>query len=444
LEISRLYSSLAVKIICNNEDFGSGCLFKPQSEEFCYVFTAKHCIEKAINQDASVDCKKINIEYFSEELEFQEIKAIDCFIHSNSDIALIKVKYIDTLADIAISKLNYRDEVVVYGFPKRLDSDNTPPSQLIRCEVGLDYTNCFEITSMNPLYTFNKGAHFNIGGLSGSGIFTERDNSLQIIGILIELKTSDGAYNGMVGIDISKFNEILSDSNLPLLIPGSLHHFKNFLIQAFNEHEDIIKMTLMDNAKNVLHITPMDIIESFGDKLFLPYAKNNMLKEELWEGWLYLLTYIFMEIGAVKDLDSALIRKKGDIEQKIKFYFANSNYNRLQDVIKHLFTKIYDDLSKNDCVIINNNGKVARTSYTNMQIQSILRSIFISDPFDTRFMIDQEDFCKNVSCIHLSMFSQKIAEFDYSSIDYFKNPFEFKSKLSDCIAEVFYEVTKIR
>lgn len=442
MSIEKLYRSSVVKIVCNDEDYGSGCLFKPQSEEFCYVFTAKHCIEKAINIDNSISCEKIKLMVFNADNSFNQLRVLNCYIHENLDIAVLKIIFSEFILDINVSKIKYRDEVCIYGFPHRL-IDKPEPRQLIRCEVGLDNNESFELTSLNSLFTFEKKAHTNIIGLSGSGIYVEKDNILEIVGILIELKAADGAYNGMVGINIDRFNEILNANSLPALIPSSLYNFKKYLKKAFSEHDDIIKLTLSDSAENVMHISPMDIIMTFEEKLFLPYSSNNLLNEELWEGWLYLLTFIFLETGDFIDLDGALTRKKEDIEQKIRFFFSSSDLTRMQDIIKHIFTKVYDDLNKNDLIIINFSGKIGRTSYNNGQVQTVLRNVFLSNPFDKRFMIDQDDYCKNISCFHLNEFTQKLSDVDYSHVDCFKNPTAFKRIISDCIAEVFHEVTKV-
>jgi len=184
-KIEDLYNKHAVKIICNGLE-GSGCIVQPSCTDYSYIFTAKHCLIK----DHVLDLGLIQILRFNDKVSSTIIQ--DIYLHSNFDIAIIKVNKISEFSESNIFLPSKGESVSIYGYPSLLKAE-TEQRQNIKCRVSFRRENYFEITTENPQFTFEKSVPESIKGFSGSGVFFEQGSNLLISGILTSLKAIDGA-----------------------------------------------------------------------------------------------------------------------------------------------------------------------------------------------------------------------------------------------------------
>lgn len=205
-KIEELYNRHAVKIISNGIK-GSGCIFQPNSAEYSYVFTAKHCLcDKTV-----FDKNKVSIHRFKDLESLVTIQ--DVYLHQEHDIAIIKV---DKITDLNVSRIHIPDKgqsVSIYGYPIYLEGKEEPRHN-IDCKIGFRRDYHSEIESDKIQFSFNKSMPETIVGFSGSGVFCEENQGLSIVGILSRLKAPDGVYSCLCAYHIALFEELILENEL--------------------------------------------------------------------------------------------------------------------------------------------------------------------------------------------------------------------------------------
>lgn len=220
MSYSKIYENITVKIKCIDEE-GSGLLFKMISQDYAYVFTAKHCLEGTSKE--SQNFSKENIEVLRlENEEWKSIEVIDYKLHDKADLALIIVKSPENLEEIVLAEKNYRENVTIFGFPQHM-KEHRNPAESVDASLTKEQNNIMELKTNYDLSTFERGAAAYLPGFSGSGIFVETtDRKVAVVGIFTEIKDRQVAYRTLVGESIGQFNEILNNTQyqkLPILKP---------------------------------------------------------------------------------------------------------------------------------------------------------------------------------------------------------------------------------
>lgn len=205
--IEELYNGHAVKIISNGIE-GSGYIFQTNCVDYSYIFTAKHCLTDQIVFDRD----KVSIHRFK---DFESSLTIqDVYLHKEHDIAIIKV---DKITDLKISRILIPDKgqsVSIYGYPIYLKGKEDPRHN-IDCKIGFRRDFHSEIESDKIQFSFNKSMPETMVGFSGSGVFSEGNNDLSIIGVLTQLKAPDGVYSSLCVYHISLFEDLIVANGLP-------------------------------------------------------------------------------------------------------------------------------------------------------------------------------------------------------------------------------------
>lgn len=435
------YRGLAVRINCIDYG-GSGCMFQPFTAEYSYVITAKHCLEGT--DETPQTFEKTDIEIFSHIRE-TKLTVIDYYLHPEYDLAIIKVEYINGIPGILITIPRENKNVGLYGYPNLLDEDEETAKmgQYLDCKTYFNYSNekLIEFRSNTPISNRINSVNKTLGGFSGSGIFYESNNNIYLMGIFTEIKEVEGAFDALLGYDISAVNEILLENQLHLLIPEELLNFERYINTAFDSNEGIIKPILKRNARPLLDLKPNDIVRSHNERLYLPYnsfIEEELLNPKLWEGWVSLLTYYYMDTSNLPNTENfKLLRSDGNYDHNIRMYFTS--HKKISSCIMDLFVYNYDDLDANDLIVINTkNSNPASKSFNKDKTKRVLRNIdrgererLIEDGID----IDDPEKLKNVQFIHIDLFSDRFSE--YEEID---NQSELEEKLKESIKEVFNNV----
>ncbi|MGE6515641.1 trypsin-like peptidase domain-containing protein [Lysinibacillus sphaericus] len=220
MSYSKIYENIAVKVKCIEEE-GSGVLFKVPSQEYTYIFTAKHCLEGTSEQPQEFEKSDIIVSRL-EDGEWKNIEVLDYKVHDKADLALIVVKNLENIEEILLAEKSYREGVTVYGFPEHA-KDRKNPAESFDAVLTKEQGNIIELKTKNDLSTFNHGAAKYLPGFSGSGIFVETmDRRIALVGIFTEIKDRQVAYRSTIGESIEQFNELLLESQyqlLPMLKP---------------------------------------------------------------------------------------------------------------------------------------------------------------------------------------------------------------------------------
>jgi hypothetical protein len=440
VSINSKYRELAVRIKCIDFE-GSGCMFQPFTTEYSYVITARHCLEGT--EETPQSFEKTDIEIFSHLWE-SKLTVLDYYFHSEHDLAVIKVAYIDVIPGTVITNPKDNEDVCLYGFPNLLNGEDTANlGQLLECKTYFYYPekNLIEFRPIANVSSLINSVNKTLSGFSGSGIFFKSNNNLFLMGIFTQLKEEDGAYNALLGYGISSINEILSDNQLHLLIPEEILNFERYIDTAFECNEGYIQSVLKRNSKPLLDIVPNDIVKTHNEKLYVPYnffIEEELLNPKLWQGWASLLTYYYMETSTLPNIaDFKLIRNNIDYDHKIKMYFTSNK--RLSTCIMDLFVNNYDDLELNDVIVINTkNTNPGTKSYNKEKTKRIIRQIDRADKeklVEKGIDIDDPDKLTDVQFIHIDLFQDV-----FSVYDELTNISELEENLKASIKEVFNNV----
>ncbi|MED3575475.1 ABC-three component system protein [Cytobacillus praedii] len=440
MSINSDYRELAVRIKCIDFE-GSGCMFQPFTTEYSYVITARHCLEGTDETPQSFE--KSDIEIFS-HIRGTNLTVIDYYFHSRHDLAVIKVEYIDGIPGTLITMPKDNEDVGLYGFPNLLNGEDTGQlGHFLECKTYFNYPdeNLIEFRPIPNVSNLINSVNNTLRGFSGSGIYFKSNNNLFLMGIFSQLKECDGAYNALLGYDISSVNEILLDNELPLLIPAELLDFQSYIETAFESNEGYIQSVLKRNSKPILDLVPNDIVKFHNEKLYVPYnsfIEEELLNRKLWEGWASLLTYYYMETSTLPNKDNLkLIRKSVEYDHNIKMYFTSNK--KVSTCIMDLFVKNYEDLELNDVIVINTkNSNPGTKSYNREKTKRIVRQIDRAEKeklVEEGIDIDDPEKLTDVEFIHIDLF-QDI----FSIYDEINNISELEEKLKESIKEVFNNV----
>jgi len=206
-------------------DNGSGVLVNCLSDDFAYVFTAKHVPES--------DTPTIT-DYAGETIECLKI-----YRHSQADIdcavILIKKKPGLILADVAIvNDVPIHDTCLLAGYP---ETRNNEADQGRRFKPQ-----SAKITSyQNDVFTIladGSPAKPYIDGFSGTGVYWVKDDICKLIGIEARLDDkiipiAGENFGRLRCYPISKLLEIIEGESLPELIPDFLSCFSKLKPDAF-------------------------------------------------------------------------------------------------------------------------------------------------------------------------------------------------------------------
>jgi hypothetical protein len=442
VDIYTKYQQLAVKVCCIDSK-GSGCLFQPFTSEYSYVITAKHCLE---GTDETPQCfveDDIKISLYKNG-SITELTVLNYYLHHENDLAVIKVQYVEGIPSTLITIPRDNQKIGLYGFPNILnDSDTTLRGHHLKSSINFIYReqHLIEFTPESHVSNIINSIGETVMGLSGSGMYFESNNNLFLIGIFTELKQEDGAFNSLSGYDLKPINDILLDNDLPLLIPEELINFERYIETAFDSNEGIIKPVLKRNAQSLMDLQPKHIVDSFNEKLYLPYnsfIEQELLNPKLWEGWASLLTYYYMDTTNLPHRENfRLIRNGNGNDHNIRMFFTE--YKRLSKCIMNLFVNSYDDLEKNDLIVINTKDSNPPTkSFNSEKAQGVLRKIDSGDRdklIERGIEIDNPEHLKNVQFIHIDLFAEK-----FSAYDEIRSPSKLEEMLKGSIKEVFNNV----
>lgn len=256
MDIFEKYDRVTVKIECNGNT-GSGCLYQPDTFEYSYVFTAKHCLEGKQPNISLFTNYDIKINRSRTPHDNKLIRVLDSYTHPTLDIALLKVEYVSELPNIQLSLPIHNSTVAIYGYPN-LIQDQRENKQRINCYINYspEADNKFELTTKENQSTYYSSVNETIEGLSGSGIFMEHQGDLILVGVFSRLKAPDGAYQSLIGKRLDYYNDISIGEMYKLKFsPLNDYSISNFEAEKTHSpltfYEDDIKEIIIQFSKIV-------------------------------------------------------------------------------------------------------------------------------------------------------------------------------------------------
>lgn len=276
---------------------GSGCLFRPMTDEYSYVLTAKHVV---INESQPI--KIVRQVIINEVVTNQALEIIGTpFYHPdpNKDAAIIKVKNIDIGNDLLrVEELfaNFEGYYLSghpdvrtgeqYSFRSNSISELSNPKEHGYIEAVLGKT----------------ASHSEIVGQSGGGIIKVENDRLLLAGIQKKMSVSDEEMLGRIDfMPLSFYDEIINNNKAELapLLPYYLKCFSFLQEQVmkldgcFVENNVAYTRNYLKNLTNSIiasDLTPLFIKNYFNEKLLIHnHNPDTILEKGLWIGWLEFL-----------------------------------------------------------------------------------------------------------------------------------------------------------
>lgn len=334
--IEEQYNKQAVKISSNGIS-GSGSIYQPSNPEYSYILTAKHCI----TEDGNFEIDKIQINRFLDDKSEEQLTIKNVYIHDEHDIAVLVVEKIKDVTTTSICRPSKDESVSIYGYPNFLNK-KPETRQIIKCKISFARDLYYEITSEATLFTFEKSIPQTIIGLSGSGVYFEREGILSISGIFTKLKASDGAYNSFCMFSLDLFEKFIQEKQLQSLFSDD--------ISNINKDPELMNkvFALTYNARSAQYylIRPVD-------EILLNYLKNS---KNIWISGDSGVGKTFLVLGNITKVNESPIHidltcsKLTNIDDYFEYInnelIAQTNLKKLSDK-----PSVYDKISDNLCEI---------------------------------------------------------------------------------------------
>ncbi len=306
---------------------GSGVIICPFTDEYSYIFTAKHVITE-------IDIEDIHIE----SVNGLDIKVLDKLEHNDIDLAILKVSKVAEGVHFYESNYeNFSQNLKLYGYPEQNRHQERVINQLgsYNCELCDidDEKYIFFLDGIAPID--------DVEGFSGGGIFSidRETGSFSILAIEIGMRIPESSNSQVDTIKIDRYIEILNKNNWQLVIPSYLRNFemyKNIIFEdvdlendgSLNGIKGCLRVILEEyGVTNSLTINPNSILEKFENKILThEQKKNDLYNRRLWKGFLEFLS-ICLSLYPPLDSDSCNENYLDELFVKFRFVFDHKKVN---------------------------------------------------------------------------------------------------------------------
>jgi hypothetical protein len=266
-------------------------------------------------------------------------------------------------------------ELNLFGYPHNNDSEERMTG--VSIEVTINNINLVFISDVKHdiiLDLGSSGNQLDHEGISGSPIFNSKN---EVVGIF----KRQGVFT-FGAVSVKRAEQFLIDNNIEVK-PDSLNCFSSYADGIFTHFEDL-KLQCEGYSEDLIkEVNPQLILKSRGGKLFYPEKKESIdeiikflkkittVDENLWKGWLELLTFVKLLDGESKDLNHLKVpltrtenyKRLGIFPKKIKsdtligidlYFTEKETYSK---IVKKFIHKEFngDNVATNICHVFNSN-----------------------------------------------------------------------------------------
>lgn len=420
----KIGDQLLVSVRCVNEEQeyaeeGSGCIIKSNSAEYDYVLTALHCLRG--DDENPHEYNICDIQLFNRELN--ELKAIKTYENMKLDIVIIVIEKTILKKHVRL-KSQYCDHINYISSYPSISQDGFKTNNDL---ISKEFKATFEKNELNKIilsidtriYSPNNDVTEALRGVSGSAIYGSENNQDFLIGIVTNVPTLKNPFGEVVGIDISEFRKLLTNSKLENFSEYIDNNLECYIERAFTfaDNELIIRV-LKNHADNIKSLEVIYFIDWLKHKMFLPYNEDNYNHDEVWIGWIKFLT--FMQIASEEnfidpismgfDKDKFLSYVNLCRNKNIKYFHA-FNYKKLSEIVSIVYQddEIRNDLEFGDKLVINFPINTHRKFAASKEISFIVDDIVKEKLFtNKRLMIDDPKVNKSVDFMHIDYIQDEI------------------------------------
>lgn len=435
--IDDLYRKYSVKV-----NGGSGCLFQPDTNEYTYVLTAKHCIckgEYKVGEPTEVlDANEIKV--YSGNEQNEELEVLEVFPHNDKqkDAAILKIGCINEKINLSFTSCQGGDSVRFFGYPNRL-KDQKIKTDGVNSEVDMFCDKMIKIVPKKAQFSFDARAHENIKGFSGCGVFKESSarDDICLVGILSRLVDSAGAGDSIWTLPVDYFNEILSENALRPLIPKHLTSFDEYIKNCwknipFKRWQIVLEQEAQEISKK--GINPLLLLGKYHNVLLIPENPDSINDCKLWSGWIEFLVYCKLISNEFLLVDKERIHELLEGKQ----FFYSGEVVDWTIIIEEILEKYKNKLKVKDKVVVNCNGNIYLKKITKQALKKILNKIDDAIVFQAENVIDRvSSIDEDIGFVHISEFRDRIGKRIELHLDAELKNDQIKSELKECIFEAF-------
>lgn len=328
-ECFEIINRLSVRIAKDESDQlkGSGILFLRQVGEMAVVFTAAHVIIDIFKEGESQIClslgcmdsfgnpQKINVEakLAMNISDFVPEEGSIC-IHpdymqtdpsSIADIAMILIpwqEWMNTMGYMKISQGILAEELYGYGFPLSMDKEREKKGANF-LDGKRELQGRINGISQNKTYSIEykfsaigrMGSRSSVmEGYSGTGLFSFRNNSINLICIISEECGDNSSGTLLRATSSEKCRELLELTNLHSEYPRSFERYKELAGFTFPSSRSKAKRLFYDFSEELMEdcdLLPENCVEKWYDELS---CKSDRKKcDKFWTGKLELMAILY-------------------------------------------------------------------------------------------------------------------------------------------------------
>lgn len=287
---------------------GSGCIMQPMSDEYAYLLTAKHNIEKGYNTLKAITNFIYSEGKWSEKtIPIKKFESgSNYFPHPQKDIAIIKIPVQPHLTEAyRFDDINHdKSGYYLMGYPElRRKTHRTDRKQWYRRDQSVEIIDP-RGAGMYEAKVPDNATLQEIMGQSGGCFCKVQDGKLFIAGIQNSMADANEQMGHVRFTDMASFDEIIA-LHTEVLVPLLPCHLKSFSFlwhEAFNldaglynENIKFVKAFLKNKITEVIGdaATPSAIKKLFEHRLLLYSESTQTLQsKKIWIIWLEFLTIL--------------------------------------------------------------------------------------------------------------------------------------------------------
>ena len=369
---------------------GSGVLIQPMTNEYSYVYTAKHNL-LVDSEDPNSDLKSvgdIKITCFDDTV----LTILELIPHEDPsiDIAIILVEY---RSDISLSKfdspLTSNGQIMLCGYPDTRRGNGKTIEQQYN-----SYAVTFHDNNMGKLVLSNNNAVDIEGiiGFSGGGFFfiDQAENEAYLCGIETEMdgNISIEQHGRILGYSVEYFDDLISNSNysgnsLARVVPihlTSFEYLKEHIFQILDWYSEEKSLFIQGCLKKIaddrvikigVNLKPIDILDELSMYIeVIADGTNKLQNRELWASFLELLV-ISILIDRPSEVNLAYVK---NLLKCRRLIYIDSEKSWKQHV-KGIFCLEHKDLRDNAVYIVRTNMASNTAIYKSEQLKKLVTNI---------------------------------------------------------------------
>lgn len=436
--IEQMFDRIAVQLKYK-EERGSGVLLKVETEEYSYLLSAGHCIFKD-SKEEDIEYEKVKVfRQINGNIETYNIKLLSYIYCEKSDLVIFKTEYIEDIPFFMIANVERNNPIHIIGFPNALSSEQSKFKRYDLTGKLNMYPDKYhlQIDCDRNLSTIESVPYDNVAGYSGSGIYSIENDEVFLCGIIIELGSSNGAFDYIIG---SKFCEIqvkLQKKGWILLNSIETCSFDPYR-NKIGKYVDNVLFSICNAEMGGIrkNVNPNMIINHCGRKLIWPYSESKLEKKKIWESWLLYLMFRSLENKSNLENENFYWISRQEKGRKVKLIYSSKD-NKLPDFLMDYCEKSFLDINKNDFIIVTTNEIPTQKYLKTEKIKKIVTNVGSAICANNEILIDVAEQVKNISIMHIRKIMDELQELIDSSDE--DNIMEIRNKLCVRIGELWDE-----